>query len=215
MNRARCLDWRLAVVGDSLVAGVGDPTLQGWPLRACQGLTPPRARLTLYNLGIRRETSADIRRRWKREVRARLESAPFPIEKRLVFSFGVNDMVKEKGALRVPVARSVAHARAILSEARRIAPVILIGPAPVREAAHGARIVRLSSHYEILCRELGIPYWSLVDTLSRATAWGRDIRKGDGVHPGAAGYAALAAQLRRWPVWRQFLSDGWQAPRSR
>ncbi len=36
----------------------------------------------------------------------------------------------------------------------------------------------------------------------RASAWGR----GDGAHPGAKGYAAMAALVEEWPAWRAWLA---------
>ena len=47
---------RILAFGDSFVAGVGDPDHLGWIGRALRG----RREITLYNLGVRRETSADI-----------------------------------------------------------------------------------------------------------------------------------------------------------
>ena len=55
---------RILAFGDSFVAGVGDPAHQGWLGRALAG----RPEVTLYNLGVRRDTSADIARRWLAEA---------------------------------------------------------------------------------------------------------------------------------------------------
>jgi len=44
--------------------------------------------VTAYNLGIRRDTSADVAAPWGGEARLRL---PHEYDCRLVFSFGVND----------------------------------------------------------------------------------------------------------------------------
>ena len=79
--------------------------------------------LTCYNLGVRRETSADIRERWQSEVSCRLQAG---CEGRIVFSFGVNDTTLENGKPRVPVADSVANAREILSTAQRFYPILML-----------------------------------------------------------------------------------------
>ncbi len=49
--------------------------------------------ITYYNLGIRRDTSTDIAKRWSQEVSLRL---PKEYDGRVVFSFGLNDTTIEK-----------------------------------------------------------------------------------------------------------------------
>lgn len=101
---------RICFVGDSMVNGTGDPEYLGWVGRVLRDERKRRAELTGYNLGIRRDTSAQIRARWSAEVTCRL---PAEFEGRVVFSFGVNDCVQE-----VDPARSLANAEAILGEAK-------------------------------------------------------------------------------------------------
>src|ERR1700749_2194783 len=99
---------RLLAFGDSFVAGVGDPDHLGWGGRALAG----RREVTLYNLGVRRETSADVAARWRREAEPRLTGDE---AHRIVFSFGVNDVLTENGAARVAPAKSLLNARAMLT----------------------------------------------------------------------------------------------------
>jgi acyl-CoA thioesterase-1 len=70
------------------VLGVGDPHRLGWVGRLARLLDERGLHLTAYNLGVRSDTSADAPRRWHTEVQARL---PTGIDRRVVFSFGVND----------------------------------------------------------------------------------------------------------------------------
>ncbi|BAU41680.1 hypothetical protein [Leptolyngbya sp. O-77] len=65
-------DLRICFVGDSFINGTGDSTLLGWTGRVCQFASQRGVPLTYYNLGVRRETSADIGVRWQFEVMARL-----------------------------------------------------------------------------------------------------------------------------------------------
>jgi hypothetical protein len=51
---------RICFVGDSLVNGTGDPVGLGWVGRACAAARRRGHEVTCYNLGIRRDTSADI-----------------------------------------------------------------------------------------------------------------------------------------------------------
>jgi acyl-CoA thioesterase I len=61
----------LCVFGDSFVAGIGDPCRLGWVGRAIAALNRPQ--ITLYNLGVRGQTGADILARLHCEAAPRLE----------------------------------------------------------------------------------------------------------------------------------------------
>lgn len=76
---------RLCFFGDSFVNGTGDDDCLGWVGRLCAAERRVGRDLTVYNLGVRRDTSDDILRRWRREAEARL---PPGCGGRLVFSFG-------------------------------------------------------------------------------------------------------------------------------
>ena len=77
--------------------------------------------VTAYNLGIRRETSDDIRARWRAEVTPRLIAG---VDGRIVFSFGANDATIEDGQWRVPAALSAENLRAMLARALLSYPVL-------------------------------------------------------------------------------------------
>ena len=49
---------------------------------------------------------------------------------------------------------------------------------------------------------LSVPFLPLHAALSASHAWRNGTARGDGVHPDAAGYAALAALVDAWPAWR-------------
>jgi len=61
-------DIRICFIGDSFVNGTGDPEKLGWCGRVCSRVTDKSLDITYYNLGIRRETSSDIKERWEAEV---------------------------------------------------------------------------------------------------------------------------------------------------
>ena len=91
---------RICFIGDSFVNGVGDDSGLGWIGRLGVALRAAGCDLTLYNLGVRRDTSADIARRWRAEAEARL---PEGVDGRLVFAFGTNDGTPGEGPGRVRV----------------------------------------------------------------------------------------------------------------
>ena len=92
-------DQRVCFVGDSFVQGTMDEACLGWAGRVCAAARGAGFELTGYNLGVRRDTSDDVRRRWLTECEARL---PEGLEAAgVVFAFGTNDTTEEAGHRRV------------------------------------------------------------------------------------------------------------------
>jgi lysophospholipase L1-like esterase len=193
---------RICFFGDSIVNGTGDPDCLGWVGRVCAAARQGGVDITSYNLGIRRDASADILGRWRREAELRL---PAEHPRRLVFSFGVNDCIQENGACRVPGAQTISNARAILGTAAAYAPTLMIGPAPIAEAEVNARVQELIPALRAVCHALGVPFLDVFDRLEASSIWMREIAEGDGAHPGRHGYEALAALVNGWAEWRAWL----------
>jgi acyl-CoA thioesterase I len=203
---------RLCFVGDSLTLGTGDDGYLGWPGRAVRRERAAGHDVTLYNLGIRAETTADIARRWRTECEPRL---PAPHPGALVFSFGANDMAELDGDVRVPVQTSVETARTMISEASVWKTVLWVGPTPVIDddqpfhSASGVdytfssqRIAELSDCYADVAGDLGVPYLDLFTPLSATSDWPESFVDGDGVHPRDPGYALIAERFTGWSAWR-------------
>lgn len=195
---------RICFVGDSFVNGTGDLGCLGWAGRVCARAWQRGHDITYYNLGVRRDTSADISRRWQDEVMRRL---PAEAEGRIVFSFGVNDMTEEDGVLRVSPDRSAANMRAIVRGARNLYPTLMIGPAPVSDAGQDARIATLSAVYAEICGELDVPYLDVYPHLRASDVWQREVEAYDGAHPQTDGYEVYAQLVEAWPAWRAWLGE--------
>jgi lysophospholipase L1-like esterase len=195
---------RICFIGDSFVNGTGDDDCLGWTGRICADARRRGCDVTHYNLGIRRNTTADIWERWEREARARL--AP-EHDGRLVFSFGVNDCVSEEpGHVRVPEAASVDTARSILGKAKTWRPSLVIGPPPSGDTDLNERVKRLSDRFDALCGDLSIPFLSPWDRLMASETWLLEVEMGDGAHPNGGGYAVLADFIMAWPPWRSWIN---------
>jgi len=188
---------RLLAFGDSFVVGVGDPDHLGWVGRALAG----RREITLYNLGVRGETSADIAARWRAEATPRLTDRE-PV--RIAFSFGCNDCVAEGGAPRVAPSRSLLNARTLLTEAAAMAPVLLVGPPPVAETDVALRSEELNEHLKALAARLQVPFIDVFRPLAADGLWTREAAAFDGSHPGAEGYRRMAELVAAHPAWRAF-----------
>lgn len=175
-----------------------DAEYLGWTGRVAAAARKAGYDLTAYNLGVRRDTSADIIARWQTECATRL---PDGCSSYLVFSFGANDMTIEGATLRVSAADSIANFRSIISKAAARCPVLVIGPLPVSDAAQDERIQALCRFYGQIAKELGVPYLPLIGEIIREPAWIRAVTAGDGTHPDASGYALIAERVQQWPEW--------------
>jgi len=191
-------DHRICFVGDSFVAGVGDPLCLGWVGRVAQHAVARNIDLTHYNLGIRRNTSRDIAARWLQECSARL---PDGCEAGIVFSFGVNDTMIENGIRRVSEEESVANFRDIIRQASARFPVLTIGPPPMPEEAHRRRVAALDRLFAAEAQTMGVPYLSVLEALAEDAHWLQEAQENDGAHPRKFGYDRLAALVAEWREW--------------
>jgi lysophospholipase L1-like esterase len=195
---------RICFFGDSIVNGTGDDACLGWTGRVCAAARQVGHDVTCYNLGIRRDTSADIGVRWRQEAERRL---PPGLDGHLVFAFGGNDCVSN-GASGVRVAReqAVANAHHILSEASAWLPTLMIGPAPVTfDADADKRIAALSQDFARVCTDINVSYLPVFPVLASSPVWSREAAEGDGTHPNGGGYAEFAAIVSDWSAWRRWL----------
>ncbi len=191
-------DVRICYVGDSFVNGTGDPTRLGWTGRVSASSQNNNLDITYYNLGIRRETSEDILKRWELECQLRL---PKVSENKVVFSFGVNDTVIEDGQRRVSLENSIENARTILLKASKQYDVIMIGMPPINDDEQNKRIKELDSKYQELCNALNIPYLSTFNRLLHDKVWRDEVALNDGAHPRDKGYEILADFVKNWSGW--------------
>jgi lysophospholipase L1-like esterase len=196
---------RICFIGDSFVTGTGDDECLGWVGRLCTTARKAGHDITCYNLGIRRDTSADILARWRQEVERRKLAG---VDLRLVFSFGTNDCTVDQasGAARLPHSLSLSSAEQILSTARRGFPVLMVGPLPVLDdPATDRRIELLSRDLAALCAKHEIPFLEVFGAMAECAAWRREAVAGDGSHPNAEGYAALARMIGASSPWQTWL----------
>ena len=188
-------------VGDSFVAGVGDPQHRGWVGRLAERAHRIGAPITAYNLGVRRDTSGDILRRWADEVAVRRGAGA---QERLVVSFGVNDTTDDGRSRRVAPENSVANLHTLLADAAAAGlPALMVGPPPVADPVQNRRIAALDAQFAAICAETGAPYVTVFAPLRDAPLWMDEVAAGDGAHPAAAGYDLLTDLVE--PAWQEWL----------
>lgn len=210
---------RICFIGDSITHGTQDETTLGWPGRLVAKARSRGHDMSHYNLGIRRDTSGDIAKRWKKECEARLpQTAPGAV----VFSFGVNDMACDKDSLfRIAPPESHKIAQWMVGEAAERWPVLWISPVPIgrgganqairsawllEETYQDERLAQLVPHYAAIAAKLKVPYLDLFTPLRKSRNWRRSLAAGDdGVHPTADGYDLMAKLIERWAGWKAWL----------
>jgi len=191
-------DIRICFFGDSYVQGTGDDECLGWAGRLCAGARRAGHDITCYNLGVRRETSTDIMRRWLAECEPRLLPAT---DNHVVFSFGANDVALADGVPRVHEDDTIANLYAMLENARTRYRTLLVGTPPAADDEHNARLARLSERMRDAAGQLGVPYVATLPALVDDRIWRDEVRDNDGAHPRAAGYARLAGIVAASGAW--------------
>ena len=184
---------RLAVVGDELVAGAGDPKGLGWVGRVAARTAAPDA-LTVLTLAVPGETSTALGSRWDAEVSRRLSPEA---DNRLVIAIGRADV-----AAGLSLARSRLNLANVLdvAEQRRI-PAFVIGPPP-GAAADGDKLAELSVALGDVASRRRVPYVDMYSPLAAHDQWLADMAVSPHHLPGQAGYGLMA-----WLV----LHTGWHA----
>ena len=195
------MDARVCFLGDSFTAGVGDPTGAGWVGPVAAVARRAGWELTGYGLGVRRDTSVDVARRFLAEASWRLRDGN---RYGVVVAVGLNDVVLEDGRRRVARERSLAALAEVLdgAAARRWAALV-VGPPPVSEAGESARAADLSGGMAGVCAGRAVPF---VETsgLADDAVWVAEVAAGDAYHPSTRGYARLAALVE--PVFLRWLA---------
>ena len=184
---------RLCVIGDALVAGVGDPKALGWVGRVAARTPVEDPPAAVFALGIPDEPTSGLLTRWREETARRFADGA---DNRVVVGLGHVDL--EAG---LSTARSRLNLANVLddAESRRV-PALVLGPPPVLEQSLNPRIRELSEAFADVCHRRHLPYIDCFGPLVDHEQWYSDLAGSDGVHPGQAGYGLMA-----WLV----LHGGW------
>jgi acyl-CoA thioesterase-1 len=200
------------------MAGAGDEDGLGWPGRLRRMSPDAEKNFTFYNLGVRGNSSTMIAERWRAEIAARLSDG---MEGWVMLTMGNNDAAEfEDGTLRVPLEKTLANVRGIVSELARWRRTLWISPTPVDESRmlfysrqlgknltfRNARLGELATHFAAIAAEFGVPYFDLFGKLQADADWRRAIALNDGLHPDGSGYEAVARLISGWDAWKAELA---------
>ena len=196
---------RVCVVGDELVAGLGDARCLGWVGRVAARTRPvapdgSAVSVGVFGLGVPGETTADLVSRWYGECERRFgpPRPTAPIAQRLVVALGRPDVYQH-----VSLPRSRLNLANVLDEcAEQALPAFVVGPPPGPDDRLNSKIGELSAAFADVCLRRRVPYVDTFAPLVDHEDWLTDLATGDGRHPGQAGYGLMA-----WLV----LHGGWHA----
>lgn len=205
-------DLRVCFVGDSYINGSGDEACLGWIGRLCERRFSRRFRLTFYDLGIRGQTTDEIRDRWKGECLSRL---PNGADNRVVLQFGINDVAVVTGSgRRVEEEASVENAEAIVADVAGMFPALWVGLPPANVACSPMRptadmeidfsqatAAALNRRYQVLAAKLGVPYLDIHTPLMANHDYMDSLTRGDRMHCDGSGYAIMAETIDAWDAW--------------
>lgn len=182
---------RICVIGDELVAGVGDPRGLGWVGRVA-ARTTVEPRPEFYQLAAPQETTSGLFGRWESEVERRWMSEA---DNRLIVALGSADVIAD-----LSLARSRLNLANILdtAQARRI-PTYVVGPPPANPD-DAPQIAELSAAFQDVAQRRRVPFVDTFTPLHPHEQWNADIASSPQHLPGQAGYGLLA-----WLV----LHSGW------
>lgn len=198
MSEESLKEIRICFVGESFVNGTGDPEYLGWAGRICQDAHKKGFDITYYNLGVRKETSNELKNRWLQEVSYRL---PKEYNGKVVFSFGANDTTIENGKTRIALKDSITNLRQILTVAKDLYPVLVISAPPIADEEQNQRIYNLSKEFDRVCNQLDVPYLNVFPKLIKSDIWMNEVKNYDGAHPQTAGYQVFAEIVQNWQGW--------------
>lgn len=184
---------RVCVVGDDLVAGVGDARALGWVGRVAARTGTAEGPFGVLPLGVPGEGTSGLLERWREETSRRWLPDG---DNRLVVGLGGHDL--DQGTT---LARSRLNLANILDDAlaRRLRTFV-VGPPPGPDPAAHDRTRELAAAFTDVATRRGVPFVDCFAPLVAHDQWYADIAAGDGSHPGQVGYGLIA-----WLV----LHGGW------
>jgi len=192
-------DLALVFLGASLVAGVGDPKGQGWVTRVVGRTQHPDLELTVYNLGVRGDTSADVLSRWATEVPLRWAGRS---ERRVVLSVGGNDVTAG-----ITLARHRLNLANLLDDAAASGVgAFVVSPPPTDDPELNERLEVLVDAQADVCARRGVPFVDCYAPLMGHDQWRTDLAASSVPHhPGQAGYGLIAWLVLHngWAEWLQ------------
>ncbi len=205
---------KLIALGDSGVYGWGDALEGGWCERLRRHWMDLPGGPVLYNLGVRGDGLERLSARLEGEVGCRGELRRQQPQG-ILLGVGLNDSARvgrRDGRQQLDAEGFLFGLEQLLPQARRIAPVFVIGLTPVLEDAMPYADVlwyqlddirRYERLLEEACLEADVPFLPLLESLLADADWPRWLGS-DGLHLNSDGHRQIYERLRLWPALLQW-----------
>lgn len=182
-------------LGDSITLGVNVAPQDSFANKIYTGILqkfPQKFSLpptTLYNLGVRKNTTKNIFERFEKEFQDR----NFPNSQAyFILMCGVVDMVMPENTTLLSIDESKDYFKKLLLSAQKKGNIFVSSPSPVVNEAHKERIAKLVTEQEQICSDLHIPYFNIFDELNN-NEFLQDLK--DGIHPNQIGNIFIAEKI--------------------
>ena len=209
---------KLVVLGDSGVQGWGDPREGGWCERLRRHWMDQPNGPVVYNLGVRGDGLERLAARLVDEVGRRGELRR-QIPQGILIGIGHNDAARvgrADGRQQLDPEGFLFCLKQLLATAKALAPIHVVGLAPVDEAAMPyaevlwyqlADIRRYEALLEEACLDADVPFLPLLDGLLANPNW-RQCICGDGLHLNTEGHRQVYERISHWPALLQWADPG-------
>jgi lysophospholipase L1-like esterase len=207
----------LLVFGDSITYGLNDDK-GGWVGRLRKELekgylaNAGHVENTVYNCGIRGDTTADMLKRFDIELSSRAERQDNPV---ILFAIGTNDSSTSSGSNSVPMANYKENLSKLLEKAQTMTDkVIFLGLFPADESrtspvGWNANVSYTNKNLEQyntiikeFCKEKGLDFVDIFKPFHNKTY--RELLS-DGLHPNAKGHQKIYKLVARMLVKKGYL----------
>lgn len=185
---------RLAVLGDELLTGVGDPRALGWVGRVLSKTPVDQVELQHYVLAVPGEGTEALSHRWEAEVARRFGSDS---ENLLLIALNDHDLVNATSArARLNLANVLDRA------AQQGIRCLVLGPLPGLEPELNRDVAQLNKAYQDVATRRSHPYVDAFTPLVNHRQWREDLAANNG-RPGQAGFGLIAWLVlhRGWYQW--------------
>ena len=209
---------KLVVLGDSGVQGWGDPLEGGWCERLRRHWMGHPNGPVVYNLGVRGDGLERLAARLVDEVGRRGELRR-QIPQGILIGIGHNDAARvgrADGRQQLDPEGFLFGLKRLLATAKALAPVHVVGLAPVDEAAMPYAEVlwyqlddirRYEALLEEACLDADVPFLPLLDGLLANPNW-RQWLCADGLHLNTEGHRQVYERISHWPALLQWADTG-------
>ncbi|WP_044493160.1 GDSL-type esterase/lipase family protein [Nesterenkonia massiliensis] len=188
---------RIAVVGNELLTGVGDPRGLGWVGRVISKTPLEGIELQHYVLAVPGEGTEALSDRWQTEASLRFSDAE-DTENFLVIALNDTDLDSATSS-----ARSRLNLANILDRAsQQCIRCLVLGPTPTLDQERNRRIAELNRAYQDVASRRSHTYVDTFTPLVNHQQWSEDLAANEG-RPGQAAYGLIAWLVlhRGWYQW--------------